>query len=193
MRGWRGAASECRAYTRVRSRGPSASARVCAVCFCGGTLKAILAHRQLTSCQLRAKKEHLDVHGACEEPGANAMGATVAAQLASGLPSWLTRTPSMRRRRGSTTSTSASMHRSHRQWWHHVEAPSTVAVLEVLQSDDAVRRALVAALELSVENSMDEYRRQRHGNEPLEQWLALNLGENLLFTSSIPSSDRRER
>jgi hypothetical protein len=42
------------------------------------------------------------------------------------------------------------MHRSHGQWWHHVEAPATATVLEQLQRDTGVRRALVATLELSV-------------------------------------------
>ena len=74
----------------------------------------------------------------------------------------------------------SSVHRTHGQWWQHVEAVTDDAgVLERLQSDVGVRRALVATLEASVEASIAAYH-ARGESQPLERWLSLNLGENLL-------------
>ena len=72
----------------------------------------------------------------------------------------------------------ASLHKTHGQWWNETPGQAAGDVLDILLSDLGSRRALTAALELSVEACIQKY--DDTGRvESLERWLTMNLGENL--------------
>ena len=72
----------------------------------------------------------------------------------------------------------ASLHKTHGQWWNETPGQAAGDVLDILLSDLGSRRALTAALELSVEACIQKY--DDAGRvESLERWLTMHLGENL--------------
>lgn len=74
----------------------------------------------------------------------------------------------------------------HGKWWTEVPTDATASDLAPILDDLSCRRALTAALELSVEMCIQAY--DDAGRvESLERWLMTRLGENLRLTES-PSS-----
>ena len=68
------------------------------------------------------------------------------------------------------------LHKTHGQWWNETPGQAAGDVLDILPSIRP-RRALTAALELSVEACIWKY--DDRSRESLERWLTMNLGENL--------------
>ena len=75
------------------------------------------------------------------------------------------------------------LHKETKQWWTKVPTYETNDDLSPILNDLACRRALTAALELSVEQCFQAY--DDAGRvESLERWLMVGLGENLLREST---------
>ena len=72
-----------------------------------------------------------------------------------------------------------ALHRTHARWWKETPSHDAREDLRALLAEPGTRRALTAALELSVERCVQAYDETGRA-ESLERWLASELGENLL-------------